>query len=234
MQNRILCGTYRVSERTEYNDSSFECAAWWRTIIVEPGDYPVYGYLHGGSMDFCARFEGVILEDNFQSLWGGLPVGNNYDQTQNAGKPAVYSITSYDYNVFASIHKAGDNSPWRIDFSTIPFELSNCTDCGCVIRKYTDSARCPSCSVELDRVRKNHACQRHRFLLSTAYGLRTTRFSSYLDTVIAGANADQGSRTDDNREILAEEVAAMRSAGPQGRIAARRRYPVPSYAFVVR
>jgi len=233
VETRILCGSYRVSERTEFLNNGYECAAWWTKISVEAGDYPVHGYLQGSSLHLYASLEGVIVEDNFQSLWGGVAFGQPYDQRQNAGKPATYSVFGRDYEAFASIHRMGDQSPWKIDLSTIPYELAACSDCGCVIHKNEASTRCPRCSVTRDQSRQNHARRRHRFLLATGYGIRTTRDSSHLDGVIAGSSDDEGIMRGYYLNILRSEVAAMRAVGPHGRIEARHRYPVPSYAFAI-
>jgi hypothetical protein len=233
MPTQILCGTYRVSESTVYHYAGYECAAWWRDVRVEAGEYPVSVYLDGSTLRFSVKLPGVLVADNFQSLFCGNAIGKGYDETQNAGKPDSYSIHSQDYCVFASL-KAGNNSPWRIDLSLLPIALDSCLDCGSVITKRPAVTRCPSCSVERSQERRNSACRRHRFLLATGYGLRTTRESSYLDSVIAEANADQGFMVDFYGKILREEIAAMRTVGPQGRVAARQRYPVPEYAFPAR
>ncbi len=120
MGNRILSGSYHVFEKSEFTDSSFECAAWWRKISVASGDYRVYGYLQGSSLHFYAHLEGTIVADSFQSLFCGNPIGKPYDEEQNAGKTATYMRIGRDYEVFADMHAKGDQSPWKIDLSTIP------------------------------------------------------------------------------------------------------------------
>lgn len=233
MQNGILCGSYRVFEQTEFTNSSYECAAWWRTINVGPGDYPVYAHAWGSSVELCARLSGSIVGDNFQSLWGGVAIGEPYDGKQNAGKPATHTLHWRDYDVFASMHRDGERSPWKSNLSTIPYELDACSDCGGIIRKNPSSTRCPRCSVERQAAAREHVRRRHRFILASGYGLRTTRDSSYLDSVIVGASYDQGNMRDFYANILRAEIAALRSAGPRGRIAARERYPVPAFVFSV-
>jgi len=233
MPDRIQCGTYRVRESTVYHHAGYECAAWWRDVRVESGDYPVFGNLVGSTFLFFVDLPGVIVADNFQSFFGGVAIGKGYDQNQNAGKPGTYSIYSQDYCVFASL-KNGENSPWRIDLSAVPIALDTCSDCGGVIKSYPMVTRCPGCSVKRSEERQQHACRRHRFLLATGYGLRTTRDSSFLDTIIAEASSDQSTMADLYRDQLRREIAAMRAAGPSGRIAARQRYPVPAYVFVSR
>lgn len=233
MENRILCGSYHVSNKSEFTDSSFECAAWWRTISVEPGDYPVYGYLEGSSLHLYAHLEGTIVADSFQSLFCGNPIGEHYDEQQNAGKTATYMRIGRDYEVLADMREKGDQSPWKIDLSAIPYTLSTCSDCGGVIHKHPISTRCPGCSVRRQQELRNRACRRHRFLLATGYALRSSRDSGYLDSVIAEANYDQSSMRDYYGSIMRVEIAAMRAAGPRGRVAARQKYPVPAYVFAV-
>ena len=231
--NTILCGTYRVPETTVFRYAGYECAAWWKDIQVETGEYPVYCFLEASTLHFTVDLPGVIVADNFQSLYCGNRIGAAYDETQNAGKPASYSIYSQDYCVFGSMNDR-DKSPWNIDLSVLSIKLDTCSDCGGIITWNPSMTRCPSCSVKRSNERRNHTCRRHRFLLTTGYGLRTSRDSSYLDSVIAEAYADQGPMADFYRKILVAEVRSMRAAGPRGRIAARNRYPTPAYTFNVR
>jgi hypothetical protein len=230
MSAHIACGTYRVSETKVYHYAGYECAAWWRDVSVEAGDYPVFGYLEGSVLHFIVTLPGVIVADNFQSFLGGVGFCLFYDEAQHAGEAATYSIHSQDYSVFASM-KDGLNSPWTIDLSALPLELDTCSDCKGVIKKHSTVTRCPTCSVERTEKRRQHACRRHRFLLTTGYGLRTTRQSSSLDRVIAEVSFNESPMADFYREILRGEIAAMRTAGPQLRMAARQRYPAPVSAL---
>lgn len=233
MFTQIQCGTYRVRETTVYHYAGYECAAWWRDVQVEAGDYPAFVYRDGSTLRFSVSLPGFIVADNFQSLFCGNAIGKGYDETQNSGNTSTYGIHSQDYCVFASL-KDGENSPWQIDLSLLPIALDVCSDCGAVVTKHPTVTRCPSCSVKRSEQRRNNVCRRHRFLLTTGYGLRSTRQSGFLDSVIAEAGSDQSPMGDFYRNILHGEIAAMRSAGPQGRIAARLRYPVPAYAFAGR
>jgi predicted RNA-binding Zn-ribbon protein involved in translation (DUF1610 family) len=233
MHTQIEVGTYRVSKATVYHYAGYECAAWWRDVKVDAGDYPVFGYLEGSTFLFTVTLPGILVAANFQSLFGGVAFGLCYDETQHAGELDTFRIQSRDYCVFGSM-RDGEKSPWHIDLSLLPMELAICSDCGGVIAKHSGITRCPSCSVERDQARRQHACRRHRFLLANGYSLRTTRDSPYLDSIIAQAGADEGSMVDFYVKILKAEIASMRSAGPQARVAARLRYPVPVHAFVSR
>ena len=230
MPSNTPCGFYRLAETTVFHYAGYECAAWWQDIRVAPGDYPVtlYKDASSSSLRFFVELPGTIVADNFQSLWGGVPIGDSYDNSQNAGKPGSYHISTVDYCLFAEMKAKGESCPWHVDLSVIPAELSNCADCGGIILKHPSISICPGCAVKRENVQRQYVRRRHRFLLSTGYGLRTTRNSSYLESVIAHVKTDD-LMIDFYRKILIAEVAAMRVAGPDGRQAARKHYPVPSY-----
>ena len=82
-KTRRVIGTY-VLETVEVFQELFECAAWYRNIEVQPGEYPITtdGYW------IFVKLDGVIVSDNFQSLFAGMPIGDAYDREQNKGKPA--------------------------------------------------------------------------------------------------------------------------------------------------
>lgn len=224
------CGFYRLAKPTVFHYAGYECAAWWRDTSVPAGDYPVFGYKQGGSIRFTAELEGTITEDNFQSLWGGAPIGDGYDINQNAGKPSSYTMSTVDYCLFAQMKREGEGCPWHIDLAALKVELDHCEDCSGLIIKHPTSRLCPGCAVDRENALRQYARRRHRFILRTGYGLRTTRDSGYLDTVIANVQANNN-MSDFYRKILVSEVAAMRAAGPARRMEARNRYPVPNYKF---
>lgn len=234
MPSNTPCGFYRLAETTVFHYAGYECAAWWQDIRVAAGDYPVtlYKDASSNSVRFFVELPGTIVADNFQSLWGGVPIGDAYNTAQNAGKPASYHISTVDYCLFAEMKRAGEACPWHVDISLVPTELDTCADCGGITLKHPTVKLCPGCSVERENALRQHARHRHRYLLATGYGLRSTRDSSYLDSIIASVKAD-GIMSDFYRKILVSEVAAMRAAGPVGRQEARKRYPVPCYAFAL-
>lgn len=227
------CGSYHLAETTVFHYAGYECAAWWRDTLVPAGDYPVFGYRQGSSIHFTADLAGTITEDNFQSLWCGTPIGDGYNCKQNAGKPSTYTMRTVDYCLFAEMKSKGEACPWRIDLAALKVDLGHCEDCSGLIIKHPHPTRqiCPGCAVAREKALRQQACRRHRFLLSTGYGLRTTRDSGYLDTVIANVQA-KTIMSDFYLKILMSEVAAMRAAGPARRMEARNRYPVPNYMFV--
>jgi hypothetical protein len=226
------CGFYRLAETTVFHYAGYECAAWWQDVLVAAGDYPVtlYKDATSNSLRFFVKLPGTIVADNFQSLWGGVPIGDAYNTGQNAGKLGSYHICTVDYCLFTEMKEKGESCPWHIDLAALPVELDRCIDCDCIHVKSRASRICPGCAVARDNVQRAHVRRRHRFLLSTGYGMRTTRNSSYLESIIASVKTG-GIMSDFYREILVYEVAEMRAAGPVGRQEARKRYPIPSYVL---
>jgi hypothetical protein len=216
MLQSIDCGVYRVSEPIVYHYAGYECAAWWQDIRVEAGEYPVKAVLKDGRVEnFSVSLPGVIVADNCQSLWGGMPIGESYYEKQNAGKPKSYHVHGRDYEVFQSINDRGDASPWLIDLSTLP-NLGICLNpaCGSRVTIYAGDRFCPRCASKRAEVGRAAIEKRHAFLVDTAWVVRPTRFL-YLDN--GRTNAYQ-------RQELAAVVAGLRKVGPHGRKQARERY----------
>lgn len=103
-------GFYVLTESKVFT-KYFECAAWYENIKVNPGKYPIYvdnykvlkdGEIYGSFV--YASLPGIIESDNFQSLFCGMPIGNTYDSTKNAGKEAVYNLQTYVYEIARSAH----------------------------------------------------------------------------------------------------------------------------------
>ena len=104
-------GFYILEKETVFRNCGFECAAWYEDIKVQPGKYPVYldryevlknGKVHG--LFAYIHFPGIIESDNFQSLFCGMPIGNAYDPTKNAGKESIYHMQTYDYEIAKYAH----------------------------------------------------------------------------------------------------------------------------------
>jgi len=109
-------GTITIKEG-DVRDRLYECAAWYTRIELEPGTYPVYGIYE--KYGYAYREEvrdkwylkwvsysvpGTIVEDNFQSLFCGNPVGKSYDRTQNAGKADTWHASGiYPFAVAKAI-----------------------------------------------------------------------------------------------------------------------------------
>lgn len=101
--------------------NEFETAAWYEDVKVPAGRYPVivnsYKVLHfddekrkrfngevtghiGGAY-IC--MEGIIVSDNFQSLFCGVPIGEPYDGKKNAGKFSRHNSFTYLYSLADSV-----------------------------------------------------------------------------------------------------------------------------------
>ena len=71
----------------------FETAAWFETVALSPGEYPIEGDfgVDGELADGTGfKIPGTIVKDSFQSLFCGNAVGEAYDREQNVGKSAVW------------------------------------------------------------------------------------------------------------------------------------------------
>jgi hypothetical protein len=96
----------------------YEFAAWFTKGTVKAGTYEAEAHFSNWRYDKAAQvtvaLPGIVTEDNFQSHFGGLPAGQAYDETKNAGKDVTFSTQVYGYQVAESIiHDA--NSRWAVD-----------------------------------------------------------------------------------------------------------------------
>ena len=89
----------------EVRDNAYECAAWYQSVALEPGEHPVYGQFRGGEREdeledlVSFMVPGTITEDYFQSLWCGNQIGADYDRKKNAGKPAIWRSGTYLHSI---------------------------------------------------------------------------------------------------------------------------------------
>ena len=115
-------GWYHLKEDKVFHDNGYECAAWYENIAVKAGSYPIMVYDYkvkhfddearkefngriGGHIDSAyAVFNGTITDDYFGSMFCGVAVGT-YDEKQNAGKPAHYSMHMYLYSLAEHVYK---------------------------------------------------------------------------------------------------------------------------------
>ena len=136
-------GTYTVAAVEVLHNASYECAAWYQDIEVQPGEYPVYAYIQEGRVKyFLVTLPGTVAASDFSSHFGGVRYGSNVDKDK--GQPGEYHIQIYDYLVFESISKP--DSRWKIDLSKLP-NISTCIECGCTVTTYGKDRRCPKCGV---------------------------------------------------------------------------------------
>lgn len=119
----VVIGTVTVPAGLT-RDKSYECAAWYTKVALTPGTYPLtalietYGQYSGVKPELIGTeriawivftIPGVIVADNFQSLYCGTPIGKTYDQHQNAGKPSEWSAQLYGYQVAETLVNGSDS-----------------------------------------------------------------------------------------------------------------------------
>jgi hypothetical protein len=80
----------------------FETAAWSETITLRVGEFPIEGKItDDGQVKDAISFSvpGTIKNDYLQSLSGGMPIGEPYDQLKNTGKPASWKGFTYAHAI---------------------------------------------------------------------------------------------------------------------------------------
>ena len=94
---------FRVAERKEYHER-YETAAWYSTIVVEPGDYPASFSKAGRKVEdptdahwAHAALPGRRVYDYFPTQFAGVSVGSG--STGERDEPATYYIQSYAFSV---------------------------------------------------------------------------------------------------------------------------------------
>ena len=180
----IECGVYHLAEEKVFRYSGYECAAWWQEVKVSAGDYPVYAYYSSGFLsEFVVNLPGTIVRDNFQSLYGGMPIGTTYDETKNAGNGANYYVRARSYDAFRTMHRDGEASVWKIDVTKLE-NVHPCTECG----TYTEGKRpiCVTCSIAAEQVRVAEINRRFPTLIRAVKraGYAASQFSSIFDQSI--------------------------------------------------
>lgn len=123
-------GWYHLKEDKIFTNE-FETAAWYERVKVPAGKYPItvcdYRVRHfddeprkrfNGEVDghiggVYVTMDGVIVSDNFQSLFFGSPIGEPYNSAKNAGKPARHNMFAYMYSVADSVLNDPD-SPYEL------------------------------------------------------------------------------------------------------------------------
>lgn len=106
---------------------TYECAAWYKDVLVKAGKYPVFVYdfrvLKHEDPKFNGRIEGhiggtythmdgTVISDEFGTRFFGVPVGY-YDNSKNAGDPASHSMLVYMHEVADSVLNDPE-SPWEL------------------------------------------------------------------------------------------------------------------------
>ena len=115
---KVLIGYYIIEGKDEMQQNRFECAAWFETVEVPAGKYPIFGEYEYSEKEKCftneiednsiyCMLDGIILDDNFQSLYAGLPIGEKYDIFQNRGKETQVTLRPYAHKIASDLVEDG-------------------------------------------------------------------------------------------------------------------------------
>ena len=107
---RRKIGVFRLTEPREFTNH-YETAAWYQTILVEPGDYDVFLYTNGYPW-VTVSMEGRVVKSDFTSLFGGVAFGKpKIDEDKGEIRKHVMQ-----YNAYNIARYALDNHPnWVLD-----------------------------------------------------------------------------------------------------------------------
>lgn len=108
---KIEIGTFTLTEKRIVR-KSYECAAWFTDVEVQPGTYPVFAYVSwtfdGGGMyrlhSMSAQCDGVIVDNCQVALWAGNRIGNN-PGPDHRGEQDVAHIELPVYGAVGRDHK---------------------------------------------------------------------------------------------------------------------------------
>lgn len=101
VDNGIVIGYVAVEESFNQTEH-FETAAWYQDHTVTPGVYPVvarFGYGDTRPSDVSVRYDTVKGRSNFQSLAGGVAIGEGYDNESTVGQTGTVSRQEYGYEL---------------------------------------------------------------------------------------------------------------------------------------
>jgi hypothetical protein len=101
-------GWYVQPEPIEYTNH-YETAAWWQTVLVPAGEYPLMGEIEGSQVRHVhvSGLNGTITGDWFPALFGGVAVGGT-KRDKDKGKPGTaHNVGAYGYSVATLIVERG-------------------------------------------------------------------------------------------------------------------------------
>jgi len=110
-------GTYHV-KGGETRTKSYEVAAWYQELKVEPGDYPVYATFEDGkggeALDTSVTWQipGKVISSCFDSLFGGVPVTSN--RNRGVGQHTTYSSFTYAHALAKAILEKKEGLPFTL------------------------------------------------------------------------------------------------------------------------
>lgn len=94
--NEVQIGNYVVSEDTRFT-KTYECAAWYRIVLVPAGEYPVFGeVLKDGSVkdtSVVCRLAGTVVSSDLSSYFCGNKFADKRDSDK--GEPDSVSVQPY-------------------------------------------------------------------------------------------------------------------------------------------
>lgn len=125
----IVFGKYRLREARTFHNASFECAAWYEDIAVEPGEYEVRGNFEGSKLYWAhVTLPGIVVAAHFPSLFGGVAIGGgNPNDVKRIGTAGRYPMSCvYGYGIAQNIVQ-DYRTPWVLDpgFSVVPAGYDN-------------------------------------------------------------------------------------------------------------
>jgi hypothetical protein len=88
-----VVGKFVLEEETVFQNT-YECAAWYQAVKVQPCEVPLSWPENGHSV--YAGLDGVIVGSDFTSHFGGVPYGSKHNE--DVGQPGHHVVSTYTYN----------------------------------------------------------------------------------------------------------------------------------------
>lgn len=105
LSEKLAIGVYRLTVSTVFQQL-YECAAWYKDILVPAGDYTLYGQLDQRDPDgpkiadrsIGVTLEGIVIASNFTSYYCGVAVGRG-KVNEHVNETATYGVYPYAHAV---------------------------------------------------------------------------------------------------------------------------------------
>lgn len=125
-----------IADGSEVKTNYYETAAWYKTIRLDKGEHPISAEFRNENeiVDLVwFSIPGIVVEDYFQSLWCGVPIGGRYDLNKNKGKQATWRSSFYCHALAKNLIEGvptkfvlrPEFKPIEIKF--VSYEGKNCT-----------------------------------------------------------------------------------------------------------
>ena len=117
----IKVGWYTLHEKRVFR-STFECAAWYEDVEVQPGTYDVLAYPTWTNIGHAlyVQAEGMVTGAYFGSLYGGRAIGPDRGGPERIGKIAKASIRLAPYCRAGEETFSIDPNVVEWDYSEVP------------------------------------------------------------------------------------------------------------------